>query len=152
MTRKTSFTAQTAMTITRIFGTMGLTLGLLLGVLGILQPATAQPIAIGDAALPAAVGDNLEPATAEAFTKVGFRSHRGFRRRHFKGGHGFRTRRFFPGKIRTFHPARSKSGATDKLLEPAGRARPSAPAQRTADKSTDFKILAYPRGNSLLWR
>ena len=42
----------------------------------------------------AAVGDNLKPATAEAFTKVGFKDHRGFRRRHFKGGHGFRDRRF----------------------------------------------------------
>ena len=96
MTQKTSLAAQTAMTITRVFGTMGLTLGLILGVLGILQPAAAQPIALGAAALLplAAVGDNLEPATAEAFTKVGFRDHRGFRRRHFKGGHGFRDRRF----------------------------------------------------------
>ena len=75
---------------------MGLTLGLLLGVLGILQPAAAQPIALGDAALltPIAVGDNLEPATSEGFTKVGFKGHRGLRRRHFKGGHGFRGDRF----------------------------------------------------------
>ncbi len=84
------------MTITRVFGTMGLTLGLLLGVLGILQPAAAQPIALGDAALPmaAAVGDDLEPATAEAFTKVGFRGHRGSRRGYFKRGHDFKDRRF----------------------------------------------------------
>ncbi len=96
MTQKKSFARQTAMTIARVFGTMGLTLGLFLGALGLLQPAAAQPIALGDAALLtlAAVGDNLEPATAEAFTKVGFRDHRGFRRRHFKGGHGFRDRRF----------------------------------------------------------
>ncbi len=96
MTQKTSFAAQTAITITRVFGTMGLTLVLLLGVLGIPQPAAAQPIALGDAALLplAAVGDNLEPATSEGFTKVGFKGHRGFRRRHFKGGHGFRGHRF----------------------------------------------------------
>ncbi len=83
-------------TITRVFGTMGLTLGLLLGLLGILQPAAAQPIALGDAALltPVAVGDNLERATSEGFTKVGFKGHRGLRRRHFKGGHGFRGQRF----------------------------------------------------------
>ncbi len=96
MTQKNSFATQTAITITRVFGTMGLTLGLLLGVLGILQPAAAQPIALGDAALltPIAVGDNLEPATSEGFTKVGFKGHRGLRRRHFKGGHGFRGQRF----------------------------------------------------------
>ena len=96
MTQKNSFATQTAITITRVFGTMGLTLGLLLGVLGIQQPAAAQPIALGDAALltPVAVGDNLEPATSEGFTKVGFKGHRGLRRRHFKGGHGFRGHRF----------------------------------------------------------
>ena len=96
MTQKNSFATQTAMTINRVFGTMGLTLGLLLGVLGILQPAAAQPIALGDAALltPVAVGDNLEPATSEGFTKVGFKGHRGLRRRHFKGGQGFRGHRF----------------------------------------------------------
>ena len=93
MTQKNSFATQTAKTITRVFGTMGLTLGLLLG---ILQPAAAQPIALGEAALltPVAVGDNLEPATSEGFTKVGFKGHRGLRRRHFKGGHGFRGQRF----------------------------------------------------------
>ncbi len=96
MTQKNSFATQTAITITRVFGTMGLTLGLLLGVLGIQQPAAAQPIALGDAALltPVAVGDNLEPATSEGFTKVGFKGHRGVRRRHFKGGHGFKGHRF----------------------------------------------------------
>ena len=96
MTQKNSFATQTAITITRVFGTMSLTLGLLLGVLGILQPAAAQPIALGDAALltPVAVGGNLEPATSEGFTKVGFKGHRGLRRRHFKGGHGFRGHRF----------------------------------------------------------
>ena len=96
MTQRNSFATQTAMTINRVFGTMGLILGLLLGVLGILQPAAAQPIALGDAALltPVAVGDNLEPATSEGFTKVGFKGHRGLRRRHFKGGHGFRGQRF----------------------------------------------------------
>ena len=96
MTQTNSFATQTAMTINRVFGTMGLTLGLLLGVLGILQPAAAQPIALGDAALltPIAVGDNLELATSEGFTKVGFKGHRGLRRRHFKGGHGFRGQRF----------------------------------------------------------
>jgi len=95
MTQTNSFATQTAMTINRVFGTMGLTLGLLLGVLGILQPAAAQPIALGDAALlPIAVGDNLEPATSEGFTKVGFKGHRGLRRRHFKGGRGFRGQRF----------------------------------------------------------
>ena len=64
MTQKKSFTKQTAMTITRVFGTMGLTLGLLLGVLGILQPAAAHPTLLGGAALPTpvAVGDdNGEP-------------------------------------------------------------------------------------------
>ena len=96
MTQKTSFAAQTAMTITRVFRTTGLTLGLLLGVLGILQPAAAQPIALGDAALLTltAVGDKLEPATSEGFTKVGFRGHRGFRHGFFKGGRGFRGNRF----------------------------------------------------------
>ncbi len=50
MTQKKSFAKQTAMTITRVFGTMGLTLGLLLGVLGILQPAAAQPAPAGNQA------------------------------------------------------------------------------------------------------
>ncbi len=96
MTQKTSFAAQTAITITRVFGTMGLTLGLLLGVLGILQPAAAQPIALGDAALLtlAAVGDNLEPATSEGFTNVGSKGHRGLRHGFFKRGRAFRGHRF----------------------------------------------------------
>ena len=96
MPQKTSCDAQIAITITRVFGKMGLTLGLLLGILGILQPAAAQPTLRVDVALltPTAVDDNLGPATAEAFTKVGFRDHGGIRRRHFKGGHGFRDRRF----------------------------------------------------------
>ncbi len=96
MTQKTSFAAQTAITITRVFGTMGLTLGLLLGVLGILQPAAAQPIALGDAALLtlAAVGDNLEPATSEGFTKVRSKGHRGLRHGFFKRGRAFRGHRF----------------------------------------------------------
>ncbi len=51
---------------------------------------------LGDAALltPVSVGDNLEPATSEGFTKVGFKGHHGLRRRHFNGGHGFRGQRF----------------------------------------------------------
>ena len=51
MKQKKYFATQTAMTFTRVFGTMGLTLGLLLGVLGILQPAAAQPTLLVDAAL-----------------------------------------------------------------------------------------------------
>ncbi len=97
MMQKKSFATQTAMTITRVFGTMGLTLGLLLGVLGILQPAAAQPTPLVDAALltPVAVGDNLELVNSDGFTKVGYRGHRGSRRGYFKGGHGFAKRRFF---------------------------------------------------------
>lgn len=91
-----------AVAITRVFRTMGLILVLLLGTLGVLHPAAAQPVPLGDAALltPAAAGDSLEPATFEGFTKVGFRSHRGFRRGYFRDGrsfrgHGFGQRRFF---------------------------------------------------------
>ena len=96
MTQKTSFGEQIAITIPRVFRTMGLTLGLFLGVLGVLQPAAAQPIRLGDAALltPPAAGDNLKPATSESFTNVGFRGHRGSRRGFFKGGRGFRGHRF----------------------------------------------------------
>ncbi len=92
MIQTTGFGEQIAITITRVFRTMGLTLGLLLGVLGVLQPAAAQPIPLGDAALltPAAAGDNLKPAISEGFTKVGFRDHRG----HRFGGHGLRGHQF----------------------------------------------------------
>ncbi len=95
MTQKTSVGARTAMTIARVFGTMGLTLGLLLGILGILQPAAARPIVLGNVELltPAAVGDNLERATPEGFTEVGYGGHRGHRHGFAKGGHGFRDHR-----------------------------------------------------------
>ncbi len=96
MTRKTSFGARTAMTITRVLGKIGLILGLLLGISGILQPAAAQPTLRVDAAplTLAAVGDSLERARSEGFTKVWYRGHRGSRRGYFKGGRGFRDRRF----------------------------------------------------------
>ncbi len=96
MTQKKSFATETAMTITRVFGTMGLTLCLLLGILGIPHPAAAQPTLRVDVALltPTAVDDNLERATSEGLTKVWYGNHRGSRRGYSKGGHGFRDRRF----------------------------------------------------------
>ena len=96
MIRKTSFGARRAITITRVFGKMGLSLGLLLGFLGILQPAAAQSSLPVEAALltPAAVGDSLERARSEGFTKVSYGGHRGHRRGYAKGGHGFRDHRF----------------------------------------------------------
>ena len=63
---------------------------------GGLEALFAPGADLGDAALLtlAAVGDNLDPATSNGFTKVGFKRHRGLRHGYLKDGHGLRGHRF----------------------------------------------------------